>query len=271
MQANFGREISGSAESQELEMQTPRMKGFTLLEVLFVLSILGILMVIAIFHNSGYLEKAFDVSTKEDLRQAYFSAALYFADYPEGNLTMTDLEKYGFKGSPNVNIRIIDGRLKNLLIIAYHNNTGTQAYMVSQQRMSQSEPNDQGWLEPIQGWGSGTNPNAVPLDGNPLENGPQENIRPVQSYLLQACNRLTISELQQAYGAAQDYFRQNPGGDLNTGLVLADGFSPNPNINLTFMGVTPSNLSISAIYNIPGATNFMIDNSGNITSGPFNG
>jgi type II secretory pathway pseudopilin PulG len=249
-------------------MQTPRIKGFTLLEILFFLSILGILVAIAIFHNSGYLEKAFDASTKEDLRQAYSSTAIYFADYPEGNLTMTDLEKYDFKGSPNVNIRIIDGRLKNLLIIAYHNATRTQAYMVSQQRMSQSEPNDQGWLEPIQGWGSGTNPTAVPP---PLENGPQENIRPVQSDLLRACNLLTISELQQAYRAAQDYFRQNPEGDLNTGLVLAYGYSPDPNINLTFMGVTPSNLSISAIYNIPGATNFMIDNPGNITSGPFNG
>jgi prepilin-type N-terminal cleavage/methylation domain-containing protein len=45
MQANFGKEISDSAEAQEEEMQTPRIKGFTLLEILFVLSILGILVV----------------------------------------------------------------------------------------------------------------------------------------------------------------------------------------------------------------------------------
>jgi prepilin-type N-terminal cleavage/methylation domain-containing protein len=252
-------------------MQALRIKGFTLLEILFVLSILGILMTIAIFHNSGYREKALDASTKQDLRQAYSSAVLYFTDYPEGDLSMTDLEKYGFKGSPNVNIRIINGRLKNLLIISYHNAAGTQAYMASQQRMIQPETHDQTWLESIQGWGNGTNPPALPPSGNPLENYPQKNIRPVLSDLLQACNRLTISELQQAYGAAQSCFRVNPEGVLNKDLLLAHGYSPNANINLTFIGTAPSNLSISATFNIPGATNFTIDNSGNITSGPFNG
>ena len=243
-------------------MQTLRMKGFTLLEVLFVLSILGILIAIAIFHNSGYREKAFDASTKEDLRQAYSSAALYFADYPEGSLTVTDLEKYGFKGSPNVNIRVIDGRLKTFLIISYNKTAGTQAYMVSHQAR----------LEPIQRWGTGTNPPPVPPNSTSLENNPQENTPPVEADLLGVCNRLTILELQKAFWAAQAYFRFNSEGAVTKDILLDYGYIPNENINLTIMGDgTSSELSMSATFNMPWATNYRINNSGNITAGRVNG
>jgi prepilin-type N-terminal cleavage/methylation domain-containing protein len=264
MWANFGKGISDCAESQEEEMQTLRMKGFTLIEVLLVLSIIGILVAIAIFHNSGYLEKAYDAETKEDLRQAYSSAVLYFADYPEGNLTVTDLEKYGFKGSRNVNIRIIDGRLKNLLIISYYNAARTQAYMVSHQA----------WLEPIQRWVTGTNPPSVPPNSTSLENEPQKNTPPVEADLLRVFNRLTILELQEAFRAAQAYFSFNSEGAVTKNILLDYGYIPNENIKLTIIGSgTSSELSMSATFNMPWATNYMINNSGNITSGsgPVNG
>jgi len=243
-------------------MQTVRMKGFTLIEVLLVLSIIGILVAIAIFHDSGYLVKAYDAGTKEDLRQAYSSAVLYFADYPEGSLTVTDLEKYGFKGSPNVNIRVIDGRLKTFLIISYNKTAGTQAYMVSHQAR----------LEPIQRWGTGTNPPPVPPNSTSLENNPQENTPPVEADLLGVCNRLTILELQKAFGAAQAYFRFNSEGAVTKDILLDYGYIPNENINLTIMGDgTSSELSMSATFNMPWATNYRINNSGNITAGRVNG
>jgi prepilin-type N-terminal cleavage/methylation domain-containing protein len=114
-----------------------REKGFTLLEILYTLSIIGILAAIATFNYSGYTKKASDTVAQEDLRQAYSSAVNYFMDHPTGILTSADLQNYGFKASPNVTVMIINGRPSDLLLISSYNVPGSQIYIASPQGMSQ--------------------------------------------------------------------------------------------------------------------------------------
>ena len=246
-------------------MENFREKGFTLLELLFALSIICTLLAISIFSYSGYKARAFETVTKEDLRRAYSSAFVYFIDYPEGKVSRTDLEKYGFKASPNVNIRVINGRLSNLLLISFYSAPGVQAYMAYSPGVIPRGVYNPIWLEPIQGWGAGANPPANPQDSSSGEGDPQKNIQPIQADLLRVCNRATLEDLQGAHRAAQEYFRVNPEGTVTKEILRFYGYIPNENVNLAIISDTVSTLSMSAFFNIPGATNYTIDSSGNIT------
>jgi type IV pilus assembly protein PilA len=243
-----------------------RRNGFTLVELIFILSIIFLLLAVAIPNYSGYKAKAFDTVAKGDLRQAYSSAIFYFIDYPEGEISLTSLEKYGFKASPNVSLRVINGRLSDLLLVSFYNAPGTQAFMTYSPGRIRRGIFHQFWLEPIQGWGTGANPLADPLNGGVPAVDPSNNIQPVQVDVLRVCNLATLKNLQEAYRAAQAYFRINPEGTVTKDILSSYGYLPNENVNLIICGNTPSELSMAAIFNIPEATYYMIDNSGNISS-----
>jgi prepilin-type N-terminal cleavage/methylation domain-containing protein len=107
-----------------------RQKGFTLTEVLFVLAILGVLLAAAGFFYSGYKTKVSETVVQEDLRQAYTSAMAFFIDFPQRALTRVDLEKYGFRASPQIETRVVDGRLASLLLVSYCTLPGSKVFMV---------------------------------------------------------------------------------------------------------------------------------------------
>jgi type IV pilus assembly protein PilA len=243
-----------------------RRNGFTIVELLFVLSIIFFLLAVAIPNYSGYKAKAFDTVAKGDLRQAYSSAIFYFMDHPGGQLSLASLEKYGFKTSPNVSLRVINGRPSDLLLISFYNAPGAQAFMTYSPGLIRPGIFDHLWLEPIQGWGSSYNPLTDPLNSGVPAGDPAKNIKPVQVDVLRVCNLETLENLQQAYRVAQAYFRANPEGVVTKDILTAHGYLPNENVNLSICGNTLSELSMAAIFNIPEATYYMIDNSGNISS-----
>jgi hypothetical protein len=82
--------------------------------------------------------------------------------------------------------------------------------------------------------------------------------------LLEKCNLLARSALGQAYDAAQSFFKSNPGDTLTKDLLISYGYNPHENVNLTIIDGSPSRFSMSAVFNIPGATNFGVDGSGSI-------
>ncbi len=75
-----------------------------------------------------------------------------------------------------------------------------------------------------------------------------------------------MEELQEAYGAAQSYFQENPDGRLTKDLLFAFGYSADENVSLVINGGSSSEFSITSHFDIPGAANYTADHQGRIIS-----
>ena len=97
-------------------------KGFTLVELIIVVTIIGILASVAIGLMLSMKEKANIKTLESDLSSAYKTAIIYFSDEPDKSITLEILKEYGFNESEKVEIRIVEERdaIDNLLITATH-------------------------------------------------------------------------------------------------------------------------------------------------------
>jgi type IV pilus assembly protein PilA len=80
-------------------------KGFTLLELLIVVSIIGVLAVVAIPAYSQYKGRAYAADTKSNLHNIYLACKVYWGDEGSSNdCTVADASStaYGYRQSSDV-------------------------------------------------------------------------------------------------------------------------------------------------------------------------
>ena len=101
---------------------TSNEKGFTLIELMIVIAIIGILAAIAIPQFSAYRQRSYNAAAESDLRNAATAQEAYFVDASEYCDTSATLvgDPYGLYLSDKVQFRVRNAATTSYSMIAFH-------------------------------------------------------------------------------------------------------------------------------------------------------
>jgi len=95
-------------------------KGFTLIELMIVIAIIGILAAIAIPQFTAYRQRGFNAAAQSDLRNAATAQEAYYTDGQTYTSAVADLTPRGYAPSANVTMTTISGTTSGYTMTTQH-------------------------------------------------------------------------------------------------------------------------------------------------------
>jgi prepilin-type N-terminal cleavage/methylation domain-containing protein len=110
--------------SCHMNLHSTDKKGFTFIELIVVIMIIGILASIALMQLLTFLGRGYNATLQSDLRSVYTASIQFHLDYPNDAVTEDQLKEYGYTPSDeHVKLTVVDGSEATLIITAAHPGT----------------------------------------------------------------------------------------------------------------------------------------------------
>jgi type IV pilus assembly protein PilA len=107
-------------------------KGFTLIELMIVIAIIGILAAIAIPNFISYRKRSYNTAANADIKNLYTSAQAYFTDNPAGATTsLDDYKSYGFRQTADVDVSIQGSGSQGAFSAQTFHSSGDKTYTIA--------------------------------------------------------------------------------------------------------------------------------------------